>query len=118
MNENSMTILVVGAGKTGTEVLRQLLKSPKLRILTLDPRDNPYAVRQGIIANVDSKEVLTPLTIDDIIKEARPDLILLANTAEDMGIGTAAGMDMFSEALRDELATISDIPVVEVASAA
>lgn len=118
MSENSITILVVGAGKTGTQVLRQLLKNPKLRILTLDPRDNPHAVRQGIIGNVDYKEVLTPLTIDDIIKEAQPDLILLASTAEDMGIGTAAGMDVLSETLRDELATISDIPMVEVASSA
>lgn len=115
MNENAVTVLVVGAGKMGAHVLRQLLKNPRLRILTLDPRDNPYAVQQGIIAEVDYKEVLTPLTLDEILTQAQPDLILLASSAADMGIGTAAGLDMFSDALRDELATIAEIPVIEVA---
>ena len=113
-----MTILVVGAGKTGSEVLRQLLKNPELRILTLDPRDEPHAVSQGILQNVDFKEALTPLTLDSIIKEARPDLVLLTGTAEDMGLGDAAGVDILSAALRDELATIADVPVIAVTPAA
>ena len=118
MSEHSMTILVVGAGKTGTEVLRQLFKNPNIRIITLDPRDRPFAVTQGILENVDIKESLTPLTIDSVIKEARPDLVLLTGTPEDMGLGEAAGIDVLSAALRDELATIADVPVIEVASAA
>ena len=115
MTQNPMTVLVVGAGRTGAQVLRQLLKNPSLKILTLDPRDEPFAVSQGIIKNVDFKEALTPLTLDAVLSTARPDLILLTSTAEDLGLGEAAGLEMFSDALRNELATIADVPVIEVA---
>jgi nucleoside-diphosphate-sugar epimerase len=115
MNEQAMTVLVVGAGKTGAEVLRQLLKNPGLRILTLDTRDSPYAIEEGIIRNVDFKEPLTPLSIDSIIKSARPDLVLLTTSPRDMGLGEAAGIDVLSDALQDELATIADVPVIKVA---
>jgi N-acetyl-gamma-glutamylphosphate reductase len=100
MSEPSMTILVVGAGKTGAQILRQLFKNPKLEILTLDPRESPHAVSQGLIQNVDFKEVLTPLSLDAILKQARPDLILLTSTAQDMGLGDAPGIDVFSSAMR------------------
>lgn len=113
-----MTILVVGVGKTGAEVLRQLLKNPSLRILTLDPRDEPYAIQEGILESVDFKEPLTPLTIDTIVREARPDLVLLTTSPQDMGLGEAAGIDMLSAALHDEIATIADVPVIEVARSA
>lgn len=117
MTTHAMTVLVVGAGKTGTQVLRQLLKNPRIKILTLDPRDEPHAVKKGIILNVDFKEALTPLTLDHIIRQAAPDLIMLTNTSEDMGLGQSSGVEMFSSALRDELATISDVPVIEVVRA-
>ena len=117
MTQHAVTVLVVGAGRTGAQVLRQLFKNPRLRILTLDPRDEPFAVSQGILENVDFKEAFTPLTLDAVLKAARPDLILLASTAEDLGLGEAAGVEMFSDALRDELATIADVPVIEVARA-
>jgi hypothetical protein len=102
MSNPSMTILVVGADKTGAQTLRQLFKNPKLKILTLDPRESPYSVGQGMIENV-------------YFKEARPDLILLSSTARDMGLGESPGIGMFSDALRDELATIADVPVIETA---
>ena len=116
MTKHTMTILVVGAGETGAEVMRQLFKNPRLRIVTLDPREEPYAVSQGIIKNVDFKEAFTPFTLDPILSEARPDLILLTSTAEDLGLGESAGVEMFSDALRDELATIADVPVIAVAA--
>lgn len=115
MNEPCMTILVVGAGETGTQILRQLSKNPKLKVLTMDGRENPRAVEQGLIESVDFQETLDPLTMDRIIREAKPDLILLTNIGEDMGLGQAAGLEMLSDALRDEIATISDVPVIEVA---
>ena len=115
MSEHSMTVLVVGAGNTGVQVLRQLSKNPALKILTLDPRENPYAVEQGIIENVDFREALTPLNLDKVLAQARPDIILLTSIGEDMGFGSAAGASMFRDALRDEIATISDVPVIEVA---
>lgn len=118
MSDRTMTILVVGAGKTGAEVLRQLSKNSELMILTLDPRDQPFAVREGIIAAVDYTEPLTPLTLDAIVRNARPDLILLTSSPQDMGLGDAAGIDILSAALHDELATIADVPVIQVARAA
>ncbi len=113
-----MKILVVGAGPTGAEVLRQLSKNPRIEVQTLDPRDTPYAVEQGIIAAVDFKESLTPLTLDHVLKQARPDLILLAMSTKDLGLGPATGVDMLASAMRDELVTISDVPVVEVSRSA
>ena len=114
MSERAMTVLVVGVGKTGAEVLRQLLKNPDLAIVTLDPRENPYAIEEGILNGVDFKEPLTPLSIDSIIKVARPDLVLLTTSPQDMGLGDAAGIDILSAALDDELATIADVPVIKV----
>ena len=114
MSKRAMIVLVVGAGKTGTEVLRQLLKNPDLQIVTLDPRENPYAVETGIVKDVDFKEPLTPLSIDSIVKVAQPDLVLLTTSPQDMGLGEAAGMDVLSAALHDELATIADVPVIKV----
>ena len=113
-----MRILVVGAGRTGSMVLRQLLKNSRLKVLTLDPRENPRAVKEKIIPAVDFKEALTPLTLEHVLKESKPDLILLAMTSEDFGMGQGVGMDMLISALRDEVATMSDVPVIEVARSA
>ena len=115
MSEQNTTILMVGAGATGAQVLRQLSKNPKLKVLTLDTHEKPYAVEQGIIESVDYTEALTPLTLDQILDKAKPDLILLTSIGEEMGLGQAAGVDMLSDALRDEIATLSDVPVIEVA---
>ena len=109
-----MRILVVGAGRTGTRVLRQLQKNGNLTLITLDPVDRPYAVKQGIIAAVDIQEALTPLTLDYVVAQAQPDLILLTADTEDLGLGMVPGMNMLAEALRDELAAIAEVPVIEV----
>lgn len=109
-----MRILVVGAGRTGARVLRQLQKNSNLTLMTLDPVDRPYAVKQGIIAAVDIQEALTPLTLDYVVAQAQPDLILLTADTEDLGLGMVPGMNMLAEALRDELAAIAEVPVVEV----
>ena len=109
-----MRILVIGAGRVGARVLRQLHKNPNLTLITTDPRDNPYAVEQGIIPDVDIREPLTPLNLEQIIAQAQPDLILMTWSVEDLGLGHAPGMDLFADALRDELVSISDVPMIEV----
>ena len=113
-----MIVLVIGAGHTGAEVLRQLKKNPQLKVLTLDPRKEPFAIQQGIIEAVDFTEALTPLTLEFILEQAKPDLVLLASATEDMGLGAAPGMDVLAQALRDELAAIAKVPVIEVARTA
>lgn len=112
-----MKILVIGAGHTGAQVLRQLKKNPGIQVVTADPRDKPEAVKQNIIPAVDYHEALTPLTLEHIVRQARPDLILWTSTTGDMGLGHAAGLDMLTSALQDEVALIADVPVIEVARA-
>ena len=110
-----MRILVVGAGRVGSKVLRQLQKDPSLTIVTCSPHQEPYAVQAGIIAKVDIQETLTPLTLSYVIAETRPDLILLASASEDFGLGTAPGVDVMVDSLKQELASISKVPLIEVA---
>jgi hypothetical protein len=110
-----MRVLVVGAGRTGAEVLRQLQKNPDLTVLTADGQERPYAVEQGVIDSVDYQESLTPLTLEYVVGRAQPDLVLLTRAPRDLGLGSALGMDMLADALQDELATISDVPMILVA---
>ena len=110
-----MRILVVGAGRTGAEVLRQLQKNESLTVLTVDAHERPYAVEAGIIPGVDYLESLTPLTLDYVVGRAQPDLVLLTRAPRDLGLGSALGMDMLADALQDELATISEVPMILVA---
>lgn len=110
-----MRILVVGAGRTGAKVLRQLKKNPELTVLTADPRERPQAVEDGIIEAVDYAETLTPLTLEYVVAQARPDLILLTTSSEDMGLGTAPAVDILAESLKRELAGLSKVPLIEVA---
>lgn len=110
-----MRILVAGAGHAGTQVLRQLQKNPSLTVITCSPHKEPFAVQEGIIPEVDIQETLTPLTLGYVLDLAKPDLILLASTSEDFGLGTAPGVDVMVDSLKRELASISNVPLIEVA---
>lgn len=110
-----MRILVVGAGRAGTQVLRQLQKNPSLTVITNDANQEPFAVQEGIISEVDIQETLTPLTLEYVLAQARPDLILLTSVSEDFGLGTAPGVDVMVDSLKRELASISSVPLIEVA---
>lgn len=110
-----MRILVVGAGHTGARVIRQLKKNPQVEFITVDPRPDSIAVEQGLIEAVDIQEGFTPLTLNYVLEQAKPDLILLAMATEDLGLGEAPGMEILADALREELAAASDIPLIEVA---
>jgi homoserine dehydrogenase len=112
-----MRILVVGAGQVGAQVLRQLQKNPSLTIITCDSNQEPLAVQKGIIPKVDIQETITPLTLKYILAKAEPDLILLASASEDFGLGTAPGVDVMVDSLKRELASISTVPLIEVARA-
>lgn len=112
-----MRVLVIGAGRTGVQVLRQLRKNPNLEILTVDPRAEPYAVQKGIISAVDFQEALTPQLLEYVIEHTKPDLILVTTATEDMGLGKAPCIDILVQALREELAAISNVPVIVVARA-
>lgn len=110
-----MRILIVGAGRVGTRVLRQLQKNPSLNVITCDPRPEPFAVQTGVIAEVDIQETLTPLTLNYIVAQAEPDLVLLTSASEDFGLGTAPGVDVMVDSLKRELTSMSKLPMIEVA---
>ncbi len=110
-----MRILVVGAGKVGSKVLRQLKKNPALTVLTCDGQEEPFAVQQGIISEVDIQETLTPLTLDHVVGQVQPDIILLTSDSEDFGLGTAPGLDVMVDSLKRELSSLSRVPLIEVA---
>ena len=110
-----MRILVIGAGHTGARVLRQLQKNPALTVLVADAQERPYAVEQGLIEAVDYRETFTPFTLDSLLAKAQPDLVLLTRAPRDLGLGTAPGMGLFADSLREELASMSKAPMIEVA---
>lgn len=110
-----MRILVVGAGQAGAQVLRQLQKNPSLTIITCSPHKEPYAVQEGVISKVDIQETLTPLTLGYVLAQSKPELILLTSSSEDFRLGTAPGVDVMVDSLKRELASISNVPLIEVA---
>jgi len=110
-----MRVLVIGAGPTGTNVIKQLKKNPTISVITADPRERLVAVEEGVIDQVDIRETLTPLTLDKILQESNPDLVLLAMQPEDMGLGKTAGIGILAEALHEEIAALANVPIIEVA---
>lgn len=110
-----MRVLVIGAGRTGARVIQQLRKNPAIEVITADPRSELFAVTEGIIDRVDIAESFTPLTRDATLAQAQPDLVLITTQPEDMGLGKTPGVDMLAEALHEEIAALSPVPVIEVA---
>ena len=110
-------IVVIGAGRIGTRVLLQLQKNPKIEVLTVDPRTQPYAVQRRIIRSVDYHEALTPQAIEHVVQQTNPDLVLVTTSTEDMELGQAPGVDLLVEALRREIAATVRVPVIGVARA-
>ena len=110
-----MRVLVIGAGRTGAKVIKQLQKNPAIHIITADPRTRHFAVDETIIEKVDIRENITPLTFERILQEALPDIVLITMQPEDMGLGKTSGVDILAEALHEEIASLSPVPVIEVA---
>jgi glyceraldehyde-3-phosphate dehydrogenase/erythrose-4-phosphate dehydrogenase len=110
-----MRVLVAGVGRIGAKILLQLKKNPSIEVLTVDPRIEPYAVQEGIISSVDFREALTPIALEHVIEQVKPDLVLVTTTTEDMDLGKAPGIEIFVEALKEELAAVSNVPVIAVA---
>ena len=110
-----MRILVIGAGRVGAKVLQQLQKNQSLTVITCDAADDPFAVQTGVIPAVDIQETLTPLTLEYILKQSTPDIILLTRVTEDFGLGKAPGIDILVDSLKRELESMSGVPMIEVA---
>lgn len=108
-------VMVIGAGKMAAGVLEQLKKNPEIEVVVVDPRERPFALEEGVIDEIDIREPVTPLNLEHIVERAKPDLILLARSAQDLALGQAPGMDLMAGSLRDELLAISRVPMIDVA---
>ena len=110
-----MRVLVVGAGMVGARVLRQLKKNPRIEVVTVDPRDRPYAVEQGIIKDVDYHAELNTVELKETLSKVRPDLVLVTTSKEDMARTGVSGLEVLVTALRNELEATAEVPIIAVA---
>lgn len=110
-----MKVMVIGLGRGGAQVLRQLKKNPRIEIVTVDPRERPFALEQGIVEEIDVREPLTPLNLEHVVAQIEPEMILLTRSADDLQLGATAGMDLLADSLRAELRAISSVPMIETA---
>lgn len=110
-----MRVLVVGAGRVGARVLLQLKKNPDLTVVTVDPREAPYAVEEGIIPSVDYHNELTPGDLEPLLEEVKPDIVLVTTSAEDIGRTGVPGLELLVEGLRGELEETAKVPIIAVA---
>ena len=76
-----MRVLIIGAGRVGTKVIFQLKKNPRINILTVDPRERPIALEQGLIESVDFHEDLNPIALKGVLAQVKPDLVLVTTSA-------------------------------------
>ena len=109
-----MIVLLMGAGRVGAKVLLQLQKNPNITVITVDPRENPYALEQGMIPRVDYQVELTPGDLEEVVEHVKPDLVLVTTSGEDMGRSGVPGLDILVEALREELEATANVPVIAV----
>lgn len=110
-----MRVLVIGAGKLGGRTIEQLRKNPELEIIVADYRDEPFALREGIIEKIDLKEHVTPLNIADVVEKVKPDLVLLARKAKDWGHQDTIMATQFIAGMERELSKCR-IPIIPVSS--
>ncbi len=109
-----MIVLLVGAGRVGAKVLLQLQKNPVITVVTVDPRETPYALEQGIITKVDYRVELTSGDLEEVVERVKPDLVLVTTSGEVLGQSGVPGLEILVEALREELEATAKVPVISV----
>ena len=110
-----MLVLVVGAGMVGARVLTQLKKNPNITVVTVDPRERPYAVKQGIIEDVDYHVELNTFELKETLRKVKPDIVLVTTSKEDMARTGVSGLEVLVTTLRNELEATSEVPIIAVA---
>jgi len=108
-----MKVLVIGAGRLGTQVISQLKKNKDITVIVADAHETPEAVKKGVIEKTDLIAHITPLNIFDIIKQVNPDLVLLARTVDDWEQGDTPMGTEFVMGMERELTTIH-VPVLPI----
>ncbi|MCB0104575.1 MAG: hypothetical protein KDE53_01660 [Caldilineaceae bacterium] len=105
-----MRIWLVGADTKGTQALRQLAKNQRVDVIVSDVSDRPRAVTEGLIDHVDYVEQVSSLNINHIARRIQPDLILIDASALDRNWGHVTGGSALSEAMTQEMASVSEYP--------
>jgi len=105
-------ILVVGAGKLGAKVIRQLKKNPELEIVVADPHDDPEALRDGTVDKIDLKAHVTTMNFSEVVCKLKPDMVILARTVHDWEqsdtpMGTQYVMGMERELTKSDLVVLA-----------
>lgn len=108
-----MRVLVIGAGKLGIQVIRQLRKNPDLEILVADPHERPEALAEGVIDKVDLRVHVTPLNVAEVVAATEPHLVLLARTLDDWEKGDTPMGTQYVMGMEKEL-TRAGVPVLPV----
>ncbi len=103
-----MRIWLIGADQRGTEALRQLQKNANIEVVVSDAIEQPKAVIEGVIAKVDYVEQVSSVNVNKLARRSRPDLILIDPGAGQRKMGRVTGGSAFSEALMNELVTVSE----------
>jgi len=110
-----MRVLVVGAGRVGARVMLQLRKNPSITVLTVDPREEPYTVKEGIIGEVDFHSELTPRELDKVITISKPDLVIVTTSSEDISRSDVPGLNILVQALQEEIEATAKVPIIAAA---
>ena len=106
--------MVIGAGKVGAKVLLQLKKNPKIEVKTVDSREIPFAVEEGIIDSVDYIAELTPIELKPLIESIVPSIVLVTTSREDISRSNVPGLEILVDSLRQELELTADVPIIAV----
>ena len=109
-----MKILIVGAGVVGARVIKQLRRNPSIEIRVVDSRETPYSVQEGIIETVDYQVELRPIELEQVIREVKPDIVLVTTSPQDISRSSIPGLEILVEALRIELESTSKVPIIAV----
>lgn len=105
-----MRVWLIGADIRGIQALRQLAKNQRVDVIISDINEQPRAVSDGIIDRVDYVERVTSLNINHIARRVQPDLILIDAGALERNWGHVTGGSALSEAMTQEMATVSEYP--------
>ena len=109
-----MRIWLIGAGRMGSAVLRQLSKNPNIEIVVSDTQPQPKAIQEGVLNELDFVERVTPININEVAKRIQPDLILIATGSGLHSYANLSGGVAMADALNYEIATSSNYPCLVI----
>jgi hypothetical protein len=109
-----MRVWLIGADEGGIKALRQLQKGRDVEVFVSARSERPRAVAENVIDRVNYVEHVTSVNINSLARRIRPDLILIDAGADERNYGRMTGGLVFSDALTNEVATVSEYPCLIV----